>query len=168
VYLPCTTEDKKDGLWNGIMQLFLSRGCLSLSLQHGKFFGMQKGWFWYTLFFVFQPLTQICTFKLLIPCRSISGEFDLKKILMNYSFSMTTYHHTHTQIWKHRKQSQIFDCSSLPTKQPRSCFLRSNHNHNHNHNLLFSIPVIHQSGCRTCQYITTNTVQNESLQYNTY
>ena len=37
---------------------------------------------------------------------------------------------------------------------------------NHNHNHLFSIPVIHQSGYRTCPYITTNTVQNESLQYN--
>ena len=59
------------------------------------FFGMQKGWFWYYLFFVFQPLTQICTFKLLIRCRSISREFDLTKILMNSSFSMTTYHHTH-------------------------------------------------------------------------
>jgi hypothetical protein len=34
------------------------------------------------------------------------------------------------------------------------------------HNHLFSIPEIHQSGYRTCQYITTNTVQNESLQYN--
>ena len=39
---------------------------------------------------------------------------------------------------------------------------------NHNHNHLFSVPEIHQSGYRTCQYITTNTVQNESLQYNTY
>ena len=48
-----------------------------------------------------------------------------------------------------------------------------NHNktvipYNHNHNHLFSIPDIHQSGYRNCQYITTNTVQNESLQYNTY
>ena len=48
-----------------------------------------------------------------------------------------------------------------------------NHNktvipYNHNHNHLFSIPEIHQSGYRNCQYITTNTVQNESLQYNTY
>ena len=40
-------------------------------------------------------------------------------------------------------------------------------NHN-NYNHLFSIPEIHQRGYRTCQYITTNTVQNESLQYNTY
>ena len=40
--------------------------------------------------------------------------------------------------------------------------------YNHNHNYLFSIPEIHQRGYRTCQYITTNTVQNESLQYNTY
>ena len=56
---------------------------------------MQKGWLSYTLFYVFQPLTQICTFKLLIPCRSISGEFDLTKILMISSFSMTTYNHTH-------------------------------------------------------------------------
>ena len=37
-----------------------------------------------------------------------------------------------------------------------------------NHNHLFSVPEIHQSGYGTCQYITTNTVQNESLQYNTY
>ena len=36
----------------------------------------------------------------------------------------------------------------------------------HNHNHLFSIPEIHQRGYKTCQYITTNTVQNESLQYN--
>ena len=39
---------------------------------------------------------------------------------------------------------------------------------NHNHNHLFSIPEIHQRGYRTCQYITTNTVQNVSLKYNTY
>ena len=38
----------------------------------------------------------------------------------------------------------------------------------YNHNHLFSIPEIHQSGYRTFQYITTDTVQNESLQYNTY
>ena len=37
----------------------------------------------------------------------------------------------------------------------------------HNHNHLFSITVIHKSGYRTCQYITINTVQIESLQYNT-
>ena len=40
--------------------------------------------------------------------------------------------------------------------------------YDHNHDHLFSIPEIHQSGYRTCQYITTNTVQNEPLQYNTY
>jgi len=29
-------QTKKTSLSNGIMQLFLRRGCLSLSLQHGK------------------------------------------------------------------------------------------------------------------------------------
>ena len=37
-------------------------------------------------------------------------------------------------------------------------------NDNNNNNNLFSIPEIHQSGYRTCQYITIGMVQNECQQ----
>jgi hypothetical protein len=54
-----------------------------------------------------RSLTQICTFKLLKPCKSISGEFDLTKMLLKSSFNVTM--HNHTQVLKCRKQSQNMD-----------------------------------------------------------
>jgi hypothetical protein len=36
-----------------------------------------------------KPLTQICTFKLLKPCRSISDEVTLTEMLVESSFNMT-------------------------------------------------------------------------------
>jgi hypothetical protein len=54
-----------------------------------------------------KSLTQICTVKLLKPSRSISGEFNLTKILLKLSFNVTM--HNHTQVGKYRKQSQKWD-----------------------------------------------------------
>jgi hypothetical protein len=42
------------------------------------------------------PLTQICTVKLLKPSRNISGEFNLTKMLLKLSFSVTM--HDYTQV----------------------------------------------------------------------
>ena len=97
MYPSCCTTDKKDKSLEWHHATFPEKRMFKPISSAWKvmFFEMQKGWFWYSLFFVFQPVTQICTFKLLIPCRSISEEFDLTKILMNSSFSITTYHHTH-------------------------------------------------------------------------
>jgi len=43
-----------------------------------------------------KPLTQICTVKLLKPSRNISGEFNLTKMLLKLSFSVTM--HDYTQV----------------------------------------------------------------------
>jgi hypothetical protein len=42
---------------------------------------------------VVKPLTQLCIFKLLKPCRSFSGEFDLTKMFPKSSFNMATQPH---------------------------------------------------------------------------
>jgi hypothetical protein len=71
---------------------------LRLLLQQGShgncLFGSRRDDFgrYYTV--CTNHLTQICTFKLLKPCRSVSGESDLTKILLKSSFNMTTHNHT--------------------------------------------------------------------------
>jgi hypothetical protein len=81
---------------------------------------MHKGWFWLTLCHVVNPLTQICTLKLLKPCRSISGEFHLTKMLLR-TFNRTVQGHTH---FKTQKQSLNLEGLFLPpTTVPRCCSL---------------------------------------------
>lgn len=46
-------------------------------------------------------------------CKSISGEFNLTKMLLKSSFNVTM--HNHTQVLKCRKQSQNLDGLFLPT-----------------------------------------------------
>jgi hypothetical protein len=58
------------------------------------------GW---TLWYVVKQLTHICTLNLLKPWRSVSGDFDITKMLLKSSFNTT---HDHTRVLKHRKQSQ--------------------------------------------------------------
>ena len=60
-----------------------------------------------------RSLTQICTFKLLKPCKSFSGEFNLTNVLLKTSFNVTM--HNHTQVLKHSKQSQNLDGLFFPT-----------------------------------------------------
>jgi hypothetical protein len=48
-----------------------------------------------------------------MPCRSISGESDLIKMLLKSSFNMTMHGNTH--ILKHMKQSQNLDGLFFPT-----------------------------------------------------
>jgi histone-lysine N-methyltransferase SETMAR len=63
-----------------------------------------------------KPLSQICKFKLFETCRSISGEFDLTKLLLKSSHN--TRQHNHTQILKHGKQSKV--CWTLLLHPPYS------------------------------------------------
>ena len=52
----------------------------------------QSGWFWQTLWQVVKPLTRICIFKLLKPCRSVRGEFHPTKCCWNPPSQLTTTH----------------------------------------------------------------------------
>jgi len=45
-----------------------------------------------------KPLTQICTVKLLKPSRSISGEFNLTKMLLKLPFNVTIHELTRLKI----------------------------------------------------------------------
>jgi hypothetical protein len=56
--------------------------------------------------------SQICTFRPLKSCKSISGEFDLTKMLLKSSFNMTM--HEHTSL-KTQEQSQNSDGLFFPT-----------------------------------------------------
>jgi hypothetical protein len=50
-----------------------------------------------------KPITQTCTFKLSKPRRSISGEFDLTKMVLKFSFNTTTHNDTQETITKLRR-----------------------------------------------------------------
>lgn len=103
-----SAADQKTAIGMNIVQFSLGSRSLGLSLQHGKswpqFYGMQNASFCYTLWDVVKPPTRTHTFKPIKPCSSLSGKRDRIKIFLKSHFNSTP--HDHTQVWKHRKQSQ--------------------------------------------------------------
>lgn len=76
----------------------------------------------------------ICTFKLLKPCRSISGEFSLTQccwILLQHDNAQAQ-----TSLTTEEAQTQM-NWSSTPTTQPRSCSLRFGALKDANHEKMF-------------------------------
>jgi hypothetical protein len=72
--------------------------------------GMKKGWFWYILCHKFKPLTEIYKFKILKPCRTVSGQFNLIKNFAETFLQQNAQPH----IWKHRKRLKNLKWTLLP------------------------------------------------------
>jgi hypothetical protein len=64
-------------------------------------------------------------------------------------------------LYIHLNFDMLFDGKKLVMSTVSDFIYANLHNNNNNK---FSIPEIHQSGYRTCHYITAGKVQNESLQ----